>query len=91
MKEFALRVFGEGGEGVRTMVFGPDGKAVQEQDSSTELSQFPFALPQPSTGEAWSVRLVAPSEGAMEDSHLVILGIPPLAASHRDALLAPAR
>ena len=90
-EEFALRVFGEGAEGVRATVFGPDGKVVQEQDNITELHQFLFTLPEPSAGETWSVRLVAPSEGVMEDNYLVILGIPPLVASHREALLTPAR
>ena len=90
-KEFALRVFGEGAEGVKATVCGPDGKVVQEQDNITELHQFLFTLPQPSAGEARSVKLAAPSEGVMEDNYLVILGIPPLAASHRDALLTPAR
>jgi len=91
-KEFALRAFGEGtGEGVKLTLCDAKGQVVQEEDNITRLHQFLVTLPQPSAGEAWSARLAKPSRVAMEDNYLLILGIPPLAATSREALLRPVK
>ena len=88
--EFALRVFGEGEqEGIRAAVCDPSGRIVQEKDNITALHQFLVTLPGRSTGAVWSVKLSPPSTLIIEDHFLLILGIPPLVAASRDALLAP--
>ena len=89
-REFALHVFGEGvGEGVKATVIDPDGKVLQEKDNIGKLHQFLIHPPKGAAGASYSIRLTKPSLMALEDNHLQVMGIPPLVAAGKDALLRP--
>lgn len=88
--EFGVRVFGEGlGEAIKAALVDPTGKVVEEVDNAAQTHQFEVALPQPSPGEAWSLRLSRPSQLFLEDHSVDLRGIPPLLAVSRAALLKP--
>lgn len=61
----------------------------EEADNIVTAHQFEVTLPQPSAGEAWSLRLSMPTKLPMEDYYVDLRGIPPLLAGSRDALLRP--
>lgn len=89
-REFAVKVFGEGtGEGVRATLVNPDGEAVEEADNAAQVHQFEVVLPEGSPGEAWSIRLAAPSRLVLEDHYVDLRGVPPILAPDRDSLLKP--
>lgn len=88
--EFGLRIFGEGlGEGVKATLCDPSGKVIEEKDNIAQTHVLAATLAQPSTGEVWSLKLAKPSGMAMEDFYIVPLGIPPLLAPSKEAILAP--
>ncbi len=89
---FGVRVSGVGlGEAVRAALVDPRGKVVEEVDNMAATYQFEVNLPQPSNGEAWSVRLYEPTDPHMllEDHYVDLRGIPPLLAASKEALLMP--
>lgn len=88
--EFGVRVYGEGlGEGVKAALCDPTGKVIEEKDNIAQTSVLSATLAQPATGEIWSLKLARPSGMAMEDYYLVPLGVPPLLAPSKEAILAP--
>jgi hypothetical protein len=89
-KEFGLRIFGEGiGEGVKATLMNAAGEVVEMKDNVAGTNQFTIELPQPSPGEAWSVKIEKPSAMTMEDFYLDPLGLPPLVAPSAESLLKP--
>ena len=88
-REFGVRVSGEGtGEAVRAALIDPSGEVVQEVDNTVQTHQFEVALPTPSKGETWTLRIAKPSSMAWEDHSVDLRGIPPLLAPSVDSLLA---
>ena len=90
-REFAVRVVGEGGEGIKAGLYDSSGKLVEEQDDISALHQFLVELPQPSTGEAWSLRLAKATNLFLEDCHVDLRALPPLLAPSREAVLVAVR
>jgi hypothetical protein len=89
--EFGIRVSGEGvGEAIRAQLVNPEGEVVQEIDNTFQTHQFEVALPTPSAGEAWSLRLSRPTATTWEDHYVDLRGVLPLLAPSREALLVPA-
>lgn len=88
VREFGVRVSGEGtGEAVRAALIDPSGKVVQEVDNTVQTHQFEVALPMPSKGETWTLRVAKPSAMAWEDHSVDLRGVPPLLAPSAGALL----
>lgn len=86
--EFGVRVFGEGaGEAVKATLYNPAGEVVVEEDNvvSTRI------LTAPPTPGIWSVELALPTDLAMEDFFIDLLGIPSLLAPSPEAILVPAK
>jgi hypothetical protein len=86
-REFAVRVIGEGGEGIKAGLCSPSGKLVEEKDDIGTVHQFLVTLPAPSRGEVWSLRLAKASHAVLEDYHVDLRGLPPLLAPSREAVL----
>ncbi len=86
-KEFAVRVIGEGNEGIKAGLYNADGALVEEKDDIGSMHQFLVALPQASAGEAWSLRLTKGTHLFLEDYHLDLRNLPPLLAPSREAVL----
>jgi hypothetical protein len=89
--EFAVRVVGEGGEGIKTGLYDATGKLVEEKDDISAMHQFLATLPQPSTGEVWSLRLAKATNLYLEDYHVDLRGLPPLLAPSKEAVLLAVR
>jgi hypothetical protein len=88
--EFGIRVAGEGmGEAIRAQLVNPGGAVVQEVDNVLQTHQFEVALPAPSAGETWSLRLSKPTAVTWEDHSVGLRGVLPLLAPSREALLVP--
>ncbi|MBI2298965.1 MAG: right-handed parallel beta-helix repeat-containing protein [Armatimonadetes bacterium] len=89
-REFAVRVYGEGvAEAVQAALLDPSGKTVDEKDDIASVHQFEVVLPQPSAGEAWSIRLNRPAHGVLEDHYVDLRGVPPLLGASAEGLLTP--
>lgn len=88
-ERFGVRVSGEGiGEAVRARLLNPAGEVVEEVDNAAS-HQFVVNLPEPSTGEAWSLVMLRPTQITLDDQHIDLRGIPPLLAGAKEALLRP--
>ncbi|NCO38611.1 MAG: hypothetical protein COZ06_24685 [Armatimonadetes bacterium CG_4_10_14_3_um_filter_66_18] len=88
--EFGIRVSGEGlGEGVKAALCDPAGTVVEEKDNIAQTYVLSATLDAPSPGEIWSLRLARPSGMAMEDFYVTPLGVPPLLAPSKEAVLKP--
>lgn len=89
-KEFGVRVAGENvGERVKAGLYDPEGKLVEEKDDIAETVQFTTKPRQSDKGEIWSIRLAKPSSTYMEDFIVRLLGVPPVLAPSKEALLRP--
>ncbi|MDD4098656.1 MAG: right-handed parallel beta-helix repeat-containing protein [Lentisphaeria bacterium] len=76
--EFAIHLWGEGGEGCKVTILDPTGNKVWEKDNVTEIEQF-FATPQQAAQSgAWRIRLDRASEAFHEDFHVELYGVPSL-------------
>ncbi len=83
---FGVRVSGDpDGEAIKVALVDPRGQVVEEADNILVVHQFEVTVPQPSAGEAWSLRLSKPTKLPMEDYYVDLRGIPPLLAGSRDA------
>ncbi|OGV66307.1 MAG: hypothetical protein A3K19_20015 [Lentisphaerae bacterium RIFOXYB12_FULL_65_16] len=81
---------GSPGELVKAALVRPDGTVAEEKDSILAAHRFTVSRADASKGEVWSVRLDRPSQGTLEDFYVRLLGVPPLLAATREALLIPA-
>jgi hypothetical protein len=96
---FAVRVTGSSvGERVKAALRNASGDVLEEADNITRPHLFTVErehrLREPKDGpggEIWSLRISRPTEGVLEDYYVQLLGVPPLMACTRDALLKPAR
>ncbi len=87
--EFGIRVSGAGeGESVKAAVYNPDGQKVGEEDN-IEGHQFLLHRPPAAETETWRLQLAKPSQGIVEDHYVRLQGIPPILATHPDALPRP--
>ena len=90
VKEFGVKVWGQGAEMVKVALFDPTGKKAWEHDNVSEPQMFAGKPDDPSQGRTWCVRLDRPSKGHFEDCAVELLGIPQVLACTREALLVPA-
>src|SRR5690606_9460473 len=90
-REFGVKIYGEGlGEGVKASLYGPDGKLIEEKDDIAAAHQMTIELPQTSKGDVYKVELKKPGKLFLEDHYIDLLGVPPLLAPSKEALLVPA-
>lgn len=88
--EFGIKLYGEGlGEGIKGAFYGPDGKLIEEKDNIAAAHQFTVKLPQQSKGEVYKLTLSKASQVFLEDNYIEVLGVPPLLAPSKEALLVP--
>ncbi|MEN6545948.1 MAG: right-handed parallel beta-helix repeat-containing protein [Armatimonadia bacterium] len=88
--EFGIKLYGEGlGEGIKGAFYGPDGKLIEEKDNIAAAHQFAVQLAQPSKGEVYKLTLSKASKVFLEDNYIEVLGVPPLLAPSKEALLVP--
>ncbi len=88
---FAARVAGGApGESLKATLRDPAGNVVEQRDN-IEGHQFLVERPASKADEVWSLRLERPSSGAFEDVYVEPQGVPPVLATHPEALLKPAR
>ena len=59
------------------------------RDNIAQTYVLSAALDPPSPGAIWSLRLARPSGMTMEDFYVTPLGVPPLLAPSREAVLEP--
>lgn len=88
--EFAVRVAGGGGsEMARAIVRDAAGTVVADEDCIARSRQIPFTRADAAQAAVWSVELVKPSKGVIEDIRLGFDGIAPIIAPAPEALLVP--
>ncbi|MCB9941266.1 MAG: right-handed parallel beta-helix repeat-containing protein [Planctomycetaceae bacterium] len=87
-KEFGVKVFGEGMEGVGAAILNADGTKLWEQPTITMPEQY-VGAPESEQGEIWTLRISRPATGAMEDYYVELQGIPPFLATNSSSLLRP--
>jgi hypothetical protein len=88
--EFGVKIFGAGGERVNATVFDPAGKQVWSRESIGDAQLFAGKPRTVGMNEIWRLRINEPTEGAFEDYHIDLRGIPPVLATEPGALLRPA-
>lgn len=89
VSEFAVRVSGAGeGESVKAVVHDAAGRQLDERDN---IEGHQFLVHRPSTAgfEIWRLQLLKPSQGVIEDHYVQLQGIPPILATHPEALPRP--
>jgi hypothetical protein len=92
VKQFGLKVMGSDfGERAKAALVDPAGKVVEERDAIALPHVFVGRRADASKEEVWSLRVGKPSVGVLEDFYIDVLGVPPLLAGSRGALLRPAR
>jgi hypothetical protein len=89
-KEFGVKIFGEGMEGVGAAILNPEGTKLWEKPTITEPEQY-VGAPESNQGQIWTLRISRPATGAMEDYYVELQGIPPFLATNPTSLLRPAR
>ena len=87
-KEFGVKIFGEGMEGVGAAILNPQGKTLWQKPTITMPEQFVGAA-ESDQGEIWTLRIARPATGAMEDYYVELQGIPPFLATNPTSLLRP--
>jgi hypothetical protein len=87
-REFGVKLYGEGtGEGIKAALYGPDEELVEEKDDIAAAHQFTIELPEGAKGEVYHLKLSKATNVFLEDYYLDVLGVPPLLAPSREALL----
>ncbi len=88
-KEFAVRIGGGDNvlEMIRAKLINPEGELVDEIDNLAAAYQFDITLKGKHTGQIWCLRLQRPTNKAWEDHFVNLLGVPPLLAPSKQALL----
>ncbi len=87
--EFGIRISGGGGgESVKAAVYNAAGQKVGEEDN-IEGHQFLLHRPPTADTETWRLQLAKPSQGIVEDCYVQLQGIPPVLATHPEALPKP--
>ncbi|WP_417849192.1 hypothetical protein [Thalassoglobus sp.] len=89
-KDFGVKIFGEGMEGIGAAILNPQGKSVWEKATIAMPEQF-VGVPESDQGEIWTLRLSRPATGAMEDYFIELQGIPPFLGTNREGLLKPVK
>ena len=91
-KQFAIRVGGGDNsfETIQALLVNPLGKVVDKVDNLASAYQFYVKLPKRHKGQIWCLKLRKPTNNAWEDHFVNLLGIPPILAPSKDAILAPA-
>ena len=87
--EFGVKIYGSGVERVNAAVFDPAGKQVWSKED-IDIPQLYEGKPRtPGEGEVWRVRIGRPTEGAFEDCHIDLRGVPCVLGYTAEALLKP--
>lgn len=89
VRDFYVRVAGEGGERVKASLFGPDGALVQTADNISTPHKLIVTRDGQARGEVWKLKTERPSSGPMEDYYIDLIGVPPILATDKASLLAP--
>lgn len=89
-KEFGVKIFGEGMEGVGAAILNPQRKTLWQKPTITMPEQF-VGVPESDQGEIWTLRIARPATGAMEDYYVELQGISPFLATNPTSLLRPAQ
>jgi hypothetical protein len=87
--EFGVKVFGEGGEGVKAALYDAAGNLSGEQDNIIEPHQFVVNRAATQQGEVWRLRVDRASTAFLEDYRVQLLGVPPVLAMSEEGLLVP--
>jgi lysophospholipase L1-like esterase len=91
VKEFGINVGGGGGtELAKATIVNAERKVVATKDNIGRGERFAFTRPDGSAGDVWSLILEKPSEGVLEDVHVLVSGIPSLLSASPEAVLRPA-
>jgi hypothetical protein len=86
VQEFGIRVSGGGeGESARAAVYDAAGQKVGEQDN-IQGHQFLLRRPSTAVAEIWRLQLARPAQGVLEDYYVLLQGIPPILATHPEAI-----
>jgi hypothetical protein len=89
VEEFGVRLSGGGErENVKAAVYDAAGRKVGEKDN-IEAHQFLLHRIRPAETEIWRLQLRKPSQGVIEDYYVQLQGIPPVLATHPNALPKP--
>lgn len=91
-REFNLKITGgNSAERVKASLHDATGALVESNDNIGRPHRFAVTRSPTGEGEAWSIRLAKPAEGVLEDFYVELLGLPPLLAGSREALLRPVK
>lgn len=90
VKEFSLRVAGDGGlEQVHAIVTNAAGQVVADKDNIARTQQFILKRDDASKDEVWTLKLASPTKAVIEDVHVLFDGVPSIVAPSASALLKP--
>lgn len=90
VKEFGVKVFGNGQERVSAAVYDPSGSQVWEEDN-IDIPRLYVGKPRtPGKDEIWRLQIGRPTEGVFEDNYIDLRGIPCVLSYSPEALLKPA-
>ncbi|MEI6500677.1 MAG: hypothetical protein WCP21_06575, partial [Armatimonadota bacterium] len=90
-KEFAVKVFGEGGEGIKATLLNPKGEVFGEQDDISATHQFEVEQPEGTAGGVWVLKLGKATNVHLEDHYVDLLGIPGFLSLSPEAVLVQAQ
>jgi predicted nucleotide-binding protein len=91
VKEFAIRVAGDGGlEQARAIITNAEGKVVIDKDNIARTQQFVLTRDDATKPEIWSLQLARPTRAVIEDVHVMLDGVPCVFAASPETLLVPA-
>jgi len=89
VRDFVVRVAGEGSERVKASLYDADGGLVESRENISIPSKFVVSRQGDAKCEVWKLKTQRSPKHSMEDYYIDLIGVPPIFAMDKASLLAP--